>query len=96
MPVTCGVTDLDPTGKWITAGQGNVVCAEDRHAPYVHDRHRADHGVRDYCWRWAMSGGTASSGGRPRLSCSALRRWLRWPHMNTPTISCERVVRQAG
>ena len=30
--------------------------SEVRHAPYVHDRHRADHGVRDYYWRCAMSG----------------------------------------
>ena len=28
----------------------------DRLAPYVHDRHRADQGVRDYCWRCAMTG----------------------------------------
>ena len=30
--------------------------SEDRLAPYVHDRHRADHGVRDYCWRCAVTG----------------------------------------
>ena len=30
--------------------------SEVRFAPYVHDRHRADQGVRDYCWRCAMTG----------------------------------------
>lgn len=28
----------------------------DRHAPYVHDQHRPERGVRDYCcWRCAMT-----------------------------------------
>jgi hypothetical protein len=31
-------------------------CVRVRLAPYVHDRHRFDHGVRDYCWRCAMTG----------------------------------------
>ena len=30
--------------------------SEVRLAPYLHDRHRADHAVRDYCWRRAMTG----------------------------------------
>ena len=29
----------------------------DRHAPYVHDRHRPDGGVSACCWRCAVSGG---------------------------------------
>jgi hypothetical protein len=31
--------------------------SEDRHALYVHDRHRPAHGVSACCWRSAMSGG---------------------------------------
>jgi hypothetical protein len=50
------------------------VVSEDRHAPYVHDRHRADHEVRDYCWRCAMTGGhTWSSGGLPRTVVAVWR-----------------------
>jgi hypothetical protein len=34
----------------------NPHVSEVRVATYVHDRHRAHHGVRDYCWRCAMTG----------------------------------------
>src|ERR1700733_5346319 len=56
MAETCDVVHLTYTGKRIAAGQGVVCVSEDRLAPYVHDRHRADHGIRDYCWRCAMTG----------------------------------------
>ena len=31
--------------------------SEDRHAPYVHDRHRRENRVFACCWRWAVNGG---------------------------------------
>jgi hypothetical protein len=34
--------------KSLTCSDG---VSEDRHAPYVHDRHRPDHGVSACCWR---------------------------------------------
>ena len=33
----------------------NPHVSEDRHAPYVHDQHRPDHGVHYSCWRCAMT-----------------------------------------
>ena len=56
MTVTCGVARLPRTGKQITAGQRVAYVSEARHAPYVHDQHRADHGVHYSCWRFAMTG----------------------------------------
>jgi hypothetical protein len=56
MAVTCGVAHLPYTGKQRTAGQRIACVSEVRLAPYVHDRHRADHGVRDYRGRCAMTG----------------------------------------
>ena len=67
MAVTCGVAHLTHTGKQITAGQRVACVSEDRLAPYVHDRHRADHGVYARCWRCAMNSADGSSGGLPRL-----------------------------
>jgi hypothetical protein len=78
---------------------------EDRHAPYVHDRHRADHGVRDYCWRCALTGQICRSL-LWRSGCSALasrRPWRRtlpmasgmalpvrlWPRGPRSRSSCE-------
>ena len=56
MAVTCGVAHLAETMERITAGQRCAYVSEGRHAPYVHDRHRPDRGVRDYCRRCAMTG----------------------------------------
>ena len=76
MAVTCGVAHLPYTGKQRTAGQRIACVSEVRLAPYVHDRHRADHGVRDYRWRCAMTGEdrvigwfTADATAGARLSC---------------------------
>jgi len=57
MAVTCGVARLPRTGKRVTAGQRVAYVSEDRHAPYVHDRHRRENRVFACCWRWAVNGG---------------------------------------
>src|ERR1700722_18492928 len=33
-----------------------LTVSEARHAAYVHDQHRPDHGVCAHCWRFAVSG----------------------------------------
>ena len=66
-------------------------CA-DRHAPYVHHRHRPDCGVFGCCWRCPMSDGDRSSGGQRGLPCLASRRWPRSRPTNMPTTSCSPTV----
>ena len=81
------------TANNISAGQGHDRdVSEERLAPYVHDRHRADHGVRDYCWRCAVTGADRVISGLPR------GRWLVWLRsrpMSALTRWCGRMARLA-
>jgi len=54
--------------------------SEVRFAPYLHDRHRADHAVRDYCWRRAMTGADHQVVHRGRGG-----RWRRWARAHPAT-----------
>jgi hypothetical protein len=42
--------------KRVSRSGDYIDVSEARHAPYVHDQHRPDHGVYVDCWRCAISG----------------------------------------
>ena len=70
--------------------------SEARHAPYVHDQHHPDRGVRHSCWRCAMTGRIGSSGGQPRARWSVSRWSPRSRRTSMPMRWSGRMVRLAG
>jgi hypothetical protein len=96
MAVTCGVARLPRTGKQITAGQRVADVSEDRHAPYVHDRHRPDHRVFAGYWRWAMNGADRVIRWSTALAVLGVAAVAAVASLSMPAISCKLTVSQGG